>query len=1301
MAGPELEARGLFFPIKLRCSAASDLLTEPDLEDALTRALGRAFARANAALPAALARSGGVSLGPPELVGGDIGAADASALLALVSRAIGRAAAEQALPLARGRAPQPGAAGRAPGRSAVAQGPQPVAASATREPYRPAAPPAPAEPLAEATVGVSEGLDPLRIDPVAGTYTVPSYDGGTAKVPVRGGGGPFRGILDLHQQISEAAWELIKSLKILQVRPGWRNNLEVRLVKDRDDWLYDRTVFVHIADVHAGKEKPGEVPPDLKATYDTFRSHYSEKGWGFPVGRRIAVREDQLRGNLLLYNIVRAQVAELDRLANAAAADRNDQLHDVLGVIAKFYLELILLTTTVSTKLDWLERKDKLQRQKFARLSFLVTFYGDPARAAAYAVAAYAKEKLPSLEEKLRKVYVSPNYYYGGPVLMKTITGFRLTQSPGAQKALRSGSEHLVAAISAVDRYQFIRSLVDGIGDPPGRSEDVTQVPSVSLAQTVAAAITHLQVEVAVLALWAPLADVRSLLLAHHIEMEPFRNRLEDLEYKFAAEVKKYPHPTIEEDYVGWHERVTSLLKDVSSTAFWTEVKRAAAGSIPFLVLAPLAAEAAGVWVAETISSARWVIALGRAAAVTLVSIALHPPTNLTAGTAWGLAIELGLNSLTEGLGQIFQRAAKAAETSLGIRRAFLRLVSQPAVSFGMTTSSITAAQAIESRARHQGGETSLTELLTVNLILNGLGMLVGAALHWPPGAARGGAITAPELVDYNRERGVWLSPDEAKLLLEVRARSLAYDKGFRRMAEVARQGTLTPAEFEATIDDGKALAQELKGKLPGLAKALKLGVTSAEIEAALDERIALLDYLKKVGLKTPLRALPELTTGLNPTALAHVWTYDPTSPPRQLEEVLHGYIEPGSGNEVRGIPGGGGWEVVNRQQGQVVFQALSAGPRVAGLLSRSLTDFARTEQTRAGLDVVRAQGTVPQLESLLVAAAARPKPPGAPRTPPVEQLLRVVGNFIDPSDTLSLRGLNVYLSLDGNPWNLARALTFRDSKEDAAGNRLHVQNVLYKMAVWDKSAVRGFEALFRIRPGFATRSDNRGSLEGLFGSLDLNADQIRGTFQAIGFLEARSENLGALVGSLASSNPSNVKGAVGALTSAVMLVEAHPGAHAAFEVIEFTAGGQPRKQDIVLFDPQTRVRLKRFESKEIYTTTFGRPVRRELAVDIVLDSQRRHAATAPSGPPALFSTFIWRVRANELAAAAAKDLGIAEPREPNGTLKPDVEARMREILKDKLKDAFNLWEMGEISKDEAFEYRKAFDQGLPFVEFI
>jgi len=89
------EAGALYFPIRLRCAAVSDLLGSAALEEAIARALGRCFDRARRALPASVTVGGGVALQPPNLTGGDLSAADSARLLGHVRHAINAAARHQ------------------------------------------------------------------------------------------------------------------------------------------------------------------------------------------------------------------------------------------------------------------------------------------------------------------------------------------------------------------------------------------------------------------------------------------------------------------------------------------------------------------------------------------------------------------------------------------------------------------------------------------------------------------------------------------------------------------------------------------------------------------------------------------------------------------------------------------------------------------------------------------------------------------------------------------------------------------------------------------------------------------------------------------------------------------------------------------------------------------------------------------------------------------------------------------------------------------------------------------------------
>jgi hypothetical protein len=144
-----MDGGALYFPIRLRCAAVSDLLGNAGLEDGLARALGRCFARARSALPVSVALGGGVVLQPPRSTNNGLTGPDAANLLARVQRAIDAAARSQALP--------------------IILGPDQVTGRA-----------APAPVLAEA----SERFDLARFDASSETYLVPSYKNGKTQVAV-------------------------------------------------------------------------------------------------------------------------------------------------------------------------------------------------------------------------------------------------------------------------------------------------------------------------------------------------------------------------------------------------------------------------------------------------------------------------------------------------------------------------------------------------------------------------------------------------------------------------------------------------------------------------------------------------------------------------------------------------------------------------------------------------------------------------------------------------------------------------------------------------------------------------------------------------------------------------------------------------------------------------------------------------------------------------------------------------------------------------------------------------------------
>ncbi len=173
----------LTFPLRLRCTSVSDLLTSDELEDAVARGVGRAFSRARRELPAADVLGSGVVLQSPQLVNGKLAPNEEAALLGRLRRAIERAAQAQALPLA----------------AAAEAGPPSAAARSARS--MPRVQPGPDELAAEEFD--DDRWVPDEKDPARDTYLIPTYQGGGQPVAV-----PVKGGTDTAPQLVRERWRL-------------------------------------------------------------------------------------------------------------------------------------------------------------------------------------------------------------------------------------------------------------------------------------------------------------------------------------------------------------------------------------------------------------------------------------------------------------------------------------------------------------------------------------------------------------------------------------------------------------------------------------------------------------------------------------------------------------------------------------------------------------------------------------------------------------------------------------------------------------------------------------------------------------------------------------------------------------------------------------------------------------------------------------------------------------------------------------------------------------------------------------
>jgi|GEM_PF-3444092 len=1121
--------RKLYFPIRLRCAALTDALTNPELEDALARALGRAFARARAALPDAGAIGAGVALQPPYLApqpyqsaprsttvergaGGtrfaspDLTPDDAATLLARVSCAIEQAARAQGVPIAvpmrlareqplsapGQRAPEPVPAELA-GHGGEQRGPEPA-------PSMVAAPPA----------EVSEPFDPQRFDPLTNTYEVPSYQGGRRPVPVRTTADPFARVLDLLDKYLAALADLIGDQGNVKDPNDARRQLKDRLDTERSNIQIDRDSIRLARDVYQGRVKESDLHayPLAELEYQSIVQLYSARGRAFPARERIARHEELVRRALALVAIIRARVADLDRQANTITATVqfarqttfNPQIRATVGAdqeilrqtimdVGSFYLELPVIDaeirySTATTFGNFLDRSATAMQEAFARLAFLDTFYSDPLRVQLYAAARFARQLQVEIEKNLVAVAAAPTSYYSGPIITSgtfapgtATTALYFSQTPGARKWVQSGIAHLSALTAAIDLAQFVRRQLDAISDLPKKPQDVRGTPSSQLAVLLSAAIMQLQGDIAVLAVWADVANILNVL---HTNAKLgtvvggrdgwFRD-LANLEQELSKEFNHSPHSKNLQGLVeGWERRLETLTDNIRSVAKREGIIAAVVGALPFLLFGGIAASSVGAWVGTMTNGSRLLIALAEGATFTLFS-ALTTPASFQPTTATGWAIEFGVNVALAGFGRFFRLFEVGVDVAEGLslsRRLLLAGGALTVTSLVQTTLQ-SAAQSLEDRARRQGGESSFTEMLTVNLILNALVMLVHAGLSERTRA--GTELNADQLVaDIQQSRGITISKDAADRWLALRARANQFMADFQA---ALKRGTLTEEEFNAWKQRGKDLARDLEQQLPDLVKVLGTGQTPDQIRGLVGRFRGLLDSLSYTPGR--VQALPEYLAGLKRVGSTETWVYDPTRPgiERDLATALRRTY--GGTLPVRELPDGswvatdpqgrtifavrklpdGGWEVSD-PQGIVLFRALPAAPEVARLLPPSLEDIAGVPKVKGpltaaqkGLSEVQMQTTVPELPAQLAQAASQYG------TAPVNSLLKVMGDAIAPENEAAWRGLSTYLKVGGNAEVLARTLV--------AGDADHVSRVLE--VNWDAQATHGLAILDQLSP--------------------------------------------------------------------------------------------------------------------------------------------------------------------------------------------------------------------------------------------
>ena len=854
---------------------------------------------------------------------------------------------------------------------------------------------------------------------------------------------------------------------------------------------------------------------------------------------------------------------KLDAEADELKLPDEEVLHGTLIDLGNIFIGLLFVT----------------QPETLRRLAFLTVFYASPLRVRGYALARLVATNLPGeWWERLAKIHQTLEPYFEvGITFPRTIDEpyGRVTTQPGAPLSARAQkAAHALPWATglryAVDRAQWLRREGARLGDLPSQLSEAHNPPTDEFVIEFASRVTQLQVEIPVLELWAAVILLKQFFEVEHFDYSEFTPRFAELEKALITELAKVDHEGVGDRFKGWIKDQKDLQDDMVSSARKQAIKREVIGAIPALMLAPFAAEAAGAWIAEAVSTARWVIILGRAAAVTAV-MQLVGPSGGVGGrpTVTGVLEQFGINLLSEGLGSLLRKFADIAETSNGIRRVMFKVLSARPTAFVVSTATVTAAQVavakLEAKVRGQGGETDITALLTLNAILNGLGFILGAAVRWPRKAARGETVTVAELVEFNRSEGIVLDETIAEKLIKLRIISLR--AVWRQLGAEAEAGTLTPEQVAANKAEMLRLLGEVKGLVPGIAEARGMKFTTADVLAWLDEMGRAIGSLTHPGPQARVLALPETTPKLFQLESRDIWGFDPKDPPEpKATEALKATYLARRNDVVDLVPGepNRGWEARD-PQGRAVIQVLPVQPQVRGLLPPAVKDVGHGEQFDLGVARLQAQVDAPLLEAQLGDFLSRGGDTLEARMRLVERVLQVLGRPGFSPTPRVWQGLSRFLQLEGDVAVLARVMRYiGDSKGDLAAV------VLTEFSNWDADAVHGLEALYRIRPNTTGEQ-----LFALFG--DFPEQLTLDLFRAINDLAPpRSIGLAQVIGRLTSGDLSEratsvvspqQRGALGELFRGITLQQANPGKTIGFGVRQRVTDPVTQKEVLRVID--------------------------------------------------------------------------------------------------------------------------------------
>jgi hypothetical protein len=577
----------------------------------------------------------------------------------------------------------------------------------------------------------------------------------------------------------------------------------------------------------------------------------------------------------------------------------------------------------------------------------------------------------------------------------------------------------------------------------PKSLSEVGPTPPQWAVKQMAALLYHLQISVAVFALWQNLPAARLLIGKFKVSPPGIENRISHLEDSFIQEIGSSDplHKGIDGRADQWTKEVKDLYDDIIAA-----VKRDAyAKAFITFAFSLILTFGVSAWLQAAFATARVTAILGEGVALKASLVLAEGLAMTLINTGLGAAqgakfewkhfgLDLALNTALVGLGPLLKSFKGIAEIEKRFAQArpLLTALIEGGGQVGVgTLAQLGVARLLDDEAKRQGGETSTTEMLTLNLIFNTWGMLIGLSASRFVKVPEGAAPVTTEVLKRRllEEGGIDVDVKSAQKLLDLQGEIGTFQKSLREAQAAARLGTLTPDQYQMWQARGESLLVQLED-IPDLAKLLGGDLSAPEVTAILGRMKALLRQPFRPGL---LLATPE-ALGLVRVGESDTWIFDPQ---RIKDPKLFDNLKARYGNNIRPLLGDG-WEAVDAT-GHTVIQVLPAGPALAGLLEPPLSGmFGGRAET--GAKLLEDQSAAPELSSL-VKHLARGDKPTAQKI--LEALSRPGGGGLTLQDANAWRGLANYLRQGGDPARLALVLTFREGTISAQDNNNYARRML------------------------------------------------------------------------------------------------------------------------------------------------------------------------------------------------------------------------------------------------------------------